>query len=74
MYPSQRPTACPTDFTTAATHPLTIPKGVSLKLGNTLIEDTFAEAFRMVYARLWITAHDAHWLDGIAGELEPNDA
>ena len=34
-----------------------------MHLGDTLIEDTFAEAFRMRYVRLVITAHDDHWLD-----------
>lgn len=32
-------------------------------LHGTLIEDTFAEAFSMRYARLIVTAHDRHWLD-----------
>lgn len=32
-------------------------------LGSTQIVDTFAEAFRLRYARLLVTAHDAHWLD-----------
>ena len=32
-------------------------------LGSTQIVDTFAEAFRLWYARLLVTAHDAHWLD-----------
>ena len=40
-----------------------------MKLGETLIEDTFAEAFRMVYTRLWITAHDDYWLDAAIREL-----
>lgn len=40
-----------------------------MKLGDTFIEDTFAEAFRMVYARLIITAHDEHWLDAAIREL-----
>ena len=34
-----------------------------MRIGDTEIEDTFAEAFRMVYARLDITAFDQHWLD-----------
>lgn len=33
-----------------------------MKLGETLIDDTFAEAFRMRYARLVVTAHDDYWL------------
>jgi formylmethanofuran--tetrahydromethanopterin N-formyltransferase len=33
-----------------------------MQLGRTLIDDTFAEAFRMRYARLVVTAHDEHWL------------
>lgn len=32
-------------------------------LGETWIEDTFAEAFGMRYARLIVTAHDDYWLD-----------
>ncbi|MFM7138502.1 MAG: formylmethanofuran--tetrahydromethanopterin N-formyltransferase [Planctomycetota bacterium] len=32
-------------------------------IGSTQIIDTFAEAFRLRYARLLVTAHDAHWLD-----------
>jgi len=34
-----------------------------LQISGTEIEDTFAEAFRMRYARLIVTAHDLHWLD-----------
>lgn len=34
-----------------------------MHLGPTFIDDTFAEAFRMRYARLVVTAHDRHWLD-----------
>jgi formylmethanofuran--tetrahydromethanopterin N-formyltransferase len=33
-----------------------------MQLGRTLIDDTFAEAFRMRYARLVVTAHDDYWL------------
>jgi formylmethanofuran--tetrahydromethanopterin N-formyltransferase len=32
-------------------------------IGSTQIVDTFAEAFRLRFARLVVTAHDAHWLD-----------
>jgi len=32
-------------------------------IGSTRIIDTFAEAFRLRFARLFITAHDGHWLD-----------
>ncbi len=32
-------------------------------IGDTQIIDTFAEAFRLRFARLVITAHDEHWLD-----------
>ena len=32
-------------------------------IGSTQIVDTFAEAFRLRYARLVVTAHDPHWLD-----------
>jgi formylmethanofuran--tetrahydromethanopterin N-formyltransferase len=34
-----------------------------VKLADTLILDTFAEAFRMRYVRLVVTAHDEHWLN-----------
>jgi formylmethanofuran--tetrahydromethanopterin N-formyltransferase len=34
-----------------------------MQLGRTLIDDTFAEAFRIRYARLIVTAHDEHWLN-----------
>ncbi len=34
-----------------------------MHLGTTHIADTFAEAFRLRYARLIVTAHDDHWLD-----------
>jgi formylmethanofuran--tetrahydromethanopterin N-formyltransferase len=33
-----------------------------LNLRSAWIEDTFAEAFSMRYARIIVTAHDAHWL------------
>lgn len=32
-------------------------------IGSTHVADTFAEAFRLRYARLVVTAHDAQWLD-----------
>lgn len=34
-----------------------------MKLGETKVHDTFAEAFRMRYARLVVTALDAFWVD-----------
>ena len=34
-----------------------------MRIGTTHIADTFAEAFRLRYARLVVTAHDEHWLD-----------
>ena len=40
-----------------------------MKIGATLIEDTFAEAFGMRYTRLIVTAHDGHWLDAAVREL-----
>ena len=40
-----------------------------MKLGTTEIDDTFAEAFGMQYARLIVTAHDAHWLDAALREF-----
>ncbi len=40
-----------------------------MQLGSTQIIDTFAEAFRMRYVRLVITAHDEYWLDAALREL-----
>jgi len=40
-----------------------------LKIGATLIEDTFAEAFGMRYTRLIVTAYDEYWLDAAVREL-----
>jgi len=40
-----------------------------VKLGVTQIDDTFAEAFRMRYCRLVVTAHDTHWLDAATTEF-----
>ncbi len=40
-----------------------------MKLGSTLIVDTFAEAFRMRYARLIVTATDDYWLDAALREF-----
>ena len=42
---------------------------MSMRIGNTQILNTFAEAFRMRFARLVITAHDAYWLDAALREL-----
>jgi formylmethanofuran--tetrahydromethanopterin N-formyltransferase len=38
-------------------------------LDSTLIDATFAEAFRMRYARLIVTAHDEFWLRAAAAEF-----
>lgn len=40
-----------------------------MKLGDTFIDDTFAEAFRMMYAKLIVTAHDDYWLDAAIREF-----
>ena len=40
-----------------------------MELRGTQIEDTFAEAFRMRYVRLVVTAYDDHWLAAALGEL-----
>lgn len=40
-----------------------------MNLGPTLIADTFAEAFRMRYARVIVTALDDHWLAAATREL-----
>ena len=34
-----------------------------MRIGPTEIDDTFAEAFTMVYSQLVVTAHDEHWLE-----------
>jgi formylmethanofuran--tetrahydromethanopterin N-formyltransferase len=39
-----------------------------MQIGPTLIDDTFAEAFGMRYARLVVTAHDEYWLDAALRE------
>ena len=41
----------------------------TMKIGNTIIEDTFAEAFSMRYTRLVITAIDEYWLDAALREF-----
>ena len=38
-------------------------------IGNTIVEDTFAEAFGMKYTRLVITAHDTYWLESAVREF-----
>lgn len=40
-----------------------------MKIGNTLIDDTFAEAFGMRVARLIVTAHDEYWLEAALSAL-----
>ena len=40
-----------------------------MEIRGTRIEDTFAEAFRMRYVRLVVTAHDEHWLDAAVREF-----
>ena len=40
-----------------------------MKIGNTEIVDTFAEAFGMKYVRLIITANDEYWLNAAINEL-----
>jgi formylmethanofuran--tetrahydromethanopterin N-formyltransferase len=40
-----------------------------VKLATTEIIDTFAEAFRMHYVRLVVTAHDDYWLDAAIREF-----
>jgi len=40
-----------------------------LRIGETLIDDTFAEAFGMRFARLMVTADDDYWLDAALREL-----
>jgi formylmethanofuran--tetrahydromethanopterin N-formyltransferase len=40
-----------------------------VKIGPTFIEDTFAEAFGMLFTRLVVTAFDQHWLDAATSEF-----
>lgn len=40
-----------------------------LKIGQTEIVETFAEAFRMRFVRLIVTAHDEYWLEAAAREF-----
>jgi formylmethanofuran--tetrahydromethanopterin N-formyltransferase len=40
-----------------------------VQISGTWIEETFAEAFRMRYVRLVVTAHDEHWLDAAVREF-----
>jgi len=40
-----------------------------MQIKTTTIEDTFAEAFGMKYARVIVTAHDEHWLNAALHEL-----
>ena len=40
-----------------------------MQLGSTTILDTFAEAFRMRYVRLLLTAADSYWLDAAVREF-----
>ena len=41
----------------------------SVEINGTQIEETFAEAFRMRYVRLVVTAYDDHWLDAAVREF-----
>jgi formylmethanofuran--tetrahydromethanopterin N-formyltransferase len=40
-----------------------------MQIGDTQIVDTFAEAFRMRYVRLIVTAHDSYWLEAALREF-----
>ena len=40
-----------------------------MELNGTFIDDTFAEAFGMRYARLIVTAADEYWLDAALREF-----
>lgn len=40
-----------------------------MQIGDTPIEDTYAEGFRMVWTRLVVTALDSHWAGIAAGEM-----
>lgn len=49
--------------------PPTRRRPVAMQIGSTQIVDTFAEAFRMRYARLIVTAADEYWLEACLREL-----
>ncbi len=40
-----------------------------MKLGDTFIEDTYAEAFSMRFARVIVTAHDDYWVETAVREF-----
>ena len=40
-----------------------------MKIQNTIIDDTFAEAFEMTFCRLICTAHDEYWLNAAINEF-----
>ncbi len=40
-----------------------------MHLGSTLIQDSFAEAFGMTFARVLVTAHDEYWLEAAVREM-----
>lgn len=40
-----------------------------MEIRGTTIDDTFAEAFRLRYVRLLVTAHDDYWLDAALAEF-----
>ena len=40
-----------------------------MNVESTQIDDTFAEAFKMSYVRLVVTAHDEHWLEAAVREV-----
>ena len=42
---------------------LTDLKALVLKINETIIEDTFSEAFTMRFTRITVTAIDKHWLE-----------
>lgn len=52
-----------------ATEYLPLHGDISLKLGSTIIEDSFAEAFGMRFVRLLVTAEDRYWLDAAVREF-----
>lgn len=58
-----------TSFIVVAANGPRIAASSTLQIDGTEIEDTFAEAFRMRYARLLVTAHDEHWLQAAVGEF-----
>ena len=52
-----------TEYTTDLVRRMVLVAKAAIHLGSTKIIDTFAEAFRLRFSRLVVTAHDTSWLE-----------